>query len=227
MFLGVVLIYIFSMANLTFFSPNFENGECNTLRYCLVSLLHEGLRAGGGQGDIYVAGMEGVTFANRPGWKAMNIVINLAFFMIITIVLLNIIFGIIIDTFSALREENVAKKEDIESCCFVCSLSREDIERTQEDYAVHTNVTHSIWNYLFFYIYLQEKDPTEYNGSDRYVNEKIAAGNVDWFPRVVDLERDKETSLPPFVLAKLDKIDKLEATVNALKNALSNAKKIN
>lgn len=46
------------------------------------------------------------------------------FFVIITFTLLNIIFGIIIDTFAELRDAKKKIDEDINNKCFICSLDR-------------------------------------------------------------------------------------------------------
>lgn len=48
-------------------------------------------------------------------------------FMIVNVVFMNIIFGIIIDAFAALRDENDKKLEMKENICFVCSLDRSKV----------------------------------------------------------------------------------------------------
>lgn len=39
-----------------------------------------------------------------------------------------------------------------------------------------------MWNYLFFIVYLQEKDPVEYTGIESYVSEKLKNHDIYWFP---------------------------------------------
>ena len=51
---GVValfLLYIFSTIQFFFFRSDFENGECDTLRSCLVYTVNMGMRSGGGVGE--------------------------------------------------------------------------------------------------------------------------------------------------------------------------------
>lgn len=48
-------------------------------------------------------------------------------FMIVNVVFMNIIFGIIIDAFAVLRDENEKKLEMKENFCFVCSLDRSKV----------------------------------------------------------------------------------------------------
>ena len=45
-------------------------------------------------------------------------------FIIINVIFMNIIFGIIIDTFAELRDKNTKREQDIENVCFICSLDR-------------------------------------------------------------------------------------------------------
>jgi hypothetical protein len=58
-----------------------------------------------------------------------RLIYDISIFLIINVVFMNIIFGIIIDTFAVLRDENKRKEEDIKNICFVCSLNRTKIEK--------------------------------------------------------------------------------------------------
>ena len=71
---------------------------CETLSTCFVYMVNQGLRNGGGIGDS----MKPEPLGDR--FFAKNIY-ELTFFIIINVISLNIIFGVIIDTFSQLRDE--------------------------------------------------------------------------------------------------------------------------
>jgi Ion transport protein len=71
---------------------------CETLATCFVYMVNQGLRNGGGIGDS----MKPEPLGDR--FFAKNIY-ELTFFIIINVISLNIIFGVIIDTFSQLRDE--------------------------------------------------------------------------------------------------------------------------
>ena len=49
---------------------------------------------------------------------------DLTFFFLIIIIWMNIIFGIIIDTFAALRDEKNMKDNDEHNKCFICGIDR-------------------------------------------------------------------------------------------------------
>merc|ERR1712166_1187431 len=39
-----------------------------------------------------------------------------------------------------------------------------------------------MWNYLFFYYYLDKKDATEYDDIEQYIAEKMFTGMYDFYP---------------------------------------------
>lgn len=51
------------------------------------------------------------------------------FNILLLIILINIVAGIIIDTFGSLREELSVYKEDLENICFICGYDKETIEK--------------------------------------------------------------------------------------------------
>ena len=83
-----------------------------------------GLRNGGGFGDITTN--ESYTWDNR-GRYFLSFLIKISSFSLINIIFLNIIFGIIIDTFAELRDEKSRIDEDMKNICFICGLDRYDV----------------------------------------------------------------------------------------------------
>jgi hypothetical protein len=71
---------------------------CETLSTCFVYMVNQGLRNGGGIGDSMKPEPLGERFFAKNMYE-------LTFFIIINVISLNIIFGVIIDTFSQLRDE--------------------------------------------------------------------------------------------------------------------------
>ena len=71
---------------------------CDNLYECFIYTLNWGLRNGGGIGDSMKPEAPG------SGFFAKNMY-DLTFFMIVNVIALNVIFGVIIDTFSQLRDD--------------------------------------------------------------------------------------------------------------------------
>lgn len=49
-----------------------------------------------------------------------RVVYDLLFYFIVIIIVLNLIFGVIIDTFADLRSEKQKKEEVLKTTCFIC-----------------------------------------------------------------------------------------------------------
>lgn len=53
---------------------------------------------------------------------AARVVYDLLFFFVVIIIVLNLIFGVIIDTFADLRSEKQRKEEILKTTCFICGV---------------------------------------------------------------------------------------------------------
>lgn len=57
-------------------------------------------------------------------------VYDLLFYFIVIIIVLNLIFGVIIDTFADLRSEKQKKEEILKTTCFICGKCSQDTKIT-------------------------------------------------------------------------------------------------
>lgn len=89
---------------------------CEDLLECYMSILNGGLRAGGGLGESLDQE------ARHSGTFWARYFFDLSFFVVGIIILLNIIFGVILDAFAELRDKDKARDEDIQNRCLVCGL---------------------------------------------------------------------------------------------------------
>lgn len=106
--LTMTIIYMYAVFSFVFLRKSFveEDGLfCQDLFQCFLSSLSFGLRAGGGLGEV----LEPFTFGFAE--SGVRIIFDLSFFVIITIIALNVVFGIIVDTFQQLRDEKASIEE--------------------------------------------------------------------------------------------------------------------
>ena len=110
--LAVVVMYCYSVLTANYFWDTMENNQtgagpivCNQLWECLLYVVDTGLRNGGGLADKSTEVDPDV----EPGRYVAKFLFDVVFFMLINVIALNIIFGIIIDTFAAMREANDAR----------------------------------------------------------------------------------------------------------------------
>uniref|UniRef100_A0A8C3M120 Inositol 1,4,5-trisphosphate receptor n=1 Tax=Chrysolophus pictus TaxID=9089 RepID=A0A8C3M120_CHRPC len=161
--------------------PEEEDGierTCDTLLMCIVTVLNQGLRNGGGVGDVLRKPSK-----DEPLFAA-RVVYDLLFYFIVIIIVLNLIFGVIIDTFADLRSEKQKKEEILKTTCFICGLERDKFDNKTVSFEEHIKSEHNMWHYLYFIVLVKVKDPTEYTGPESYVAQMIVEKNLDWFPRM-------------------------------------------
>ena len=69
---------------------------CTTMFQCFVSMLDKGLRTDGGIGDI----TESIHFNDEREKYFVKLMHDATFHIVVKVILLNVLFGIIIDTFA-------------------------------------------------------------------------------------------------------------------------------
>ncbi|CAF0775305.1 unnamed protein product [Brachionus calyciflorus] len=158
--------------------------SCETLFMCIITTLDMGLRNGGGIGDVL----------RRPSSDEplffFRVIYDLLFFFIVIIITLNLIFGIVIDTFGDLRQEKQEKDYTLKNTCFICGLDRSKFDNNSISFDDHIKFEHNMWNYLYFMILLKIKDKTEFTGQESYIYDCIQRKNLDWFPRLRAMSLD-------------------------------------
>jgi hypothetical protein len=112
-------------------------------------------------------------------------VLDQAYYLLVILVLLNIIFGIIIDTFGSLRLDKLQRAEDTLNVCFICGIEKQIFDRASDEpdgFKTHIKLDHNMWNYLYFIFLLWEQDKDDDDGLEQYVRRAIAANEITWFP---------------------------------------------
>lgn len=105
----MIIVYVFTSMTFFYLQDNMYDlginaydsdivGEnnCLTMAQCYISMLDKGLRNGGGIGDI----TESIHFNDQREKYFIKLFHDLAFFVVVNVIMLNVLFGIIIDTFA-------------------------------------------------------------------------------------------------------------------------------
>jgi len=130
-----------------------------------------------------------------------------------------LISGIIIDTFSELRNSTNAVQEDVLNTCFICNINREDFETNGTSFEKHVTDDHNMWKYLWYIVYLEEKDRSELSGIEQYCVETFQQLSVKWLPikaaRVLSKMSDKYDLYTIYhkLVALQKDVNKVEVTV--------------
>uniref|UniRef100_A0A665VDB3 Ryanodine receptor 2b (cardiac) n=1 Tax=Echeneis naucrates TaxID=173247 RepID=A0A665VDB3_ECHNA len=178
-----VVVYLYTVVAFNFFrkfynksdDKNTRDMKCNDMLTCYMFHMYVGVRAGGGIGDEIEdpAGDE---------FEVERIIFDITFFFFVIIILLAIIQGLIIDAFGELRDQQEQVKEDMETKCFICGIGSEYFDTVPHGFETHTLEEHNLANYLFFLMYLINKDETEHTGQESYVWKMYQERCWEFFP---------------------------------------------
>ncbi|KAA0711621.1 Ryanodine receptor 3 [Triplophysa tibetana] len=178
-----VVVYLYTVVAFNFFRKFYNKSsdedepdmKCDDMMTCYLFHMYVGVRAGGGIGD------EIEDPAGDP-YELYRILFDITFFFFVIVILLAIIQGLIIDAFGELRDQQEQVKEDMETKCFICGIGNEYFDTTPHGFETHTLQEHNLANYLFFLMYLINKDETEHTGQESYVWKMYQERCWDFFP---------------------------------------------
>ncbi|CAH8561358.1 unnamed protein product [Heterobilharzia americana] len=225
--LALIIIYLYSIIGFTYFRDDFAvevdptkdneeiNGNtehrCDSLRMCMLTTLREGLLNGGGIGEAL----------RRPSNKDSSFIFrtiyDLSFFVIVIVIILNLIFGVIVDTFAALRQEKQNSEELNKNHCSVCGLHRSAFDHSNTSFDEHVEVDHNVWHYIYFIIYLKTKSVNDLTGPEIYINKLIKKREFKWIPRRRAMTLHIMETVSPKKSEEIDNLRKqLEKTMSAV-----------
>ncbi|CDW75428.1 cation channel family protein [Stylonychia lemnae] len=183
-----IIIYIYSFIAFQAFRDNYTNegtdpenspdlnNYCNSLVMCFASTLNNGLRSGGGIGDVLTQLQD----RDDKYWK--RFAFDLSFFVVVIILLLNLIFGIIIDAFADMRDQRNAMEKDVNEKCFICGINRYQFEAKNKVFKDHVLREHNVYAYLFFILYVKRNPGNECTGVEKYVKNLVLKEDTSFFP---------------------------------------------
>ncbi|TMW60299.1 hypothetical protein Poli38472_000341 [Pythium oligandrum] len=205
--LYLVIVYVFSTIGFFFFREDYnptqtltpaqragrDSYQCQRLFQCFLISLDQGFKSDGGLGGYLKQRSIGKT-SETYGRLAFDLLYN----TVLLIMLLNIVFGVIIDTFALLRTADNEKLMDMQSRCFICSIDAYTFDRmTRRGFHDHIYMDHNMWHYLYLFVHIRKKLITEYNGLELYLAMRMAKKDVSFFPshRALSLEKATDDTI--------------------------------
>merc|ERR1712117_837423 len=101
---------------------------------------------------------------------------------VITCFVFHMYQGFIIDAFGALRDQLQGVEDELAGNCFICSISKGYLDGVPHGFDTHVQKEHNLANYLFFLMYLINKDPSDYTGQETFVWDMYQERCWDFFP---------------------------------------------
>jgi len=159
---------------------------CSSAGECFLNYIDLGLRLGGGIGDViprtsfkFKQGQINYRFYSR-------LIINTLFHIFVNLILANIFFGIIVDTFTDFRDESNQREEDKRNKCLICDRDRYNNIEGGVDFDYHRTEEHKAFNYAYFICYLLRKNPQDYSRAEEFAWNEINLKQMDWYPGNID-----------------------------------------
>jgi hypothetical protein len=150
--------------------------------------LDKGISLDGGVGHY----TEPVHYADEVQKFGVKLGLDFSFHIAVKVILLNILFGIIVDTFASMREEKKMMEQDKLNNCFICNESRIKFELQQlGGFITHIDRDHHLWFYVYYIVHLTSKKYSDYTGVESYVFSNYDKGEITWIPRGRALCLDK------------------------------------
>jgi len=201
--LAIILLYLISVTTYLFFADQYSfqgHYGCDSFLNCFKLHVDYGLQNQPSWNDDStiqptINGINENTFLGRLSSNILGSAYNLIYVILFNLVLQSILSGLIIDAFTRMREENDLIEHDIRSQCFICSIQREEFGHNGMSYDHHIKQEHNMWKYVWFSIYIEEKDPATMSGTEHYayqmMQDKQSFVKLIPIKRSLSLERKK------------------------------------
>ena len=151
---------------------------CGSLLQCYFTLLSYGIRSGGGIGDV----LDKLSFKANVSAYLARFFFDILFHIIIILIMTNLIFGIIVDSFANFRGSTDDSENDKKNVCFICQLTRDDAINKNIDFDKHVREVHDMWNYVYFLTYLHINNSNNFKMHETSVWDRLEESDTSWIP---------------------------------------------
>ena len=159
---------------------------CQSSIQCFLVLISYGTRAGGGIGD----NLPKISYKRDINMFFARFVYDMSFYILVIMIMGNVTFGLIVDSFGALRDETYRYENDRKNKCFICQLSRDGCLLRNIDYEKHIKKNHQLWSYVDFLCYLHLYNANDFTRIEGSVWDKLLEKDYDWIP--INKEEDDD-----------------------------------
>ncbi len=154
--------------------------------FCLLTSLDYGLRTRGGIGEI----IRRISFERNKVHYILRFIYDILYFALMIVLLLELVFGIIIETFRDLRIKETHNDHDKSYICYICGVKKDYLEKNRLNFKEHCEKVHNIWNYVNYMLRLKFLDPQELNAINSFALENLENKKIGWVPLVENYNKD-------------------------------------
>ena len=194
----VILVYFYTNIGFFFFNSNYattledqDDNYCSSLVFCFLTNIDAGIRARGGTGDMMIK----VSFERHTTNYIKRVFFDVTYFLICIIIMIDLVFGIILGTFAEMREQERIQVMDKYNHCFICDETRANLEKNKEDFKTHNEITHNLWNYTYYMIYLKNAELNDLNAIDTFARKSLDKKSPLFLPSWKDQHRSSNEEI--------------------------------
>lgn len=194
LFLFYLVAYYFSILIYLFIPDQLPTMDCLKFSDCFFTMCDQTIKNSNGIINYLVE--EGLYTTNTL-WSNARFWIDNWFAIIDTMLVLQIVAAIIIDTFISQREESKKIEKDKKNKCFICGLKKNELNKYYHQVNEHIKLDHYLWNYMFVIFNIMKKDSKNMITIDQIIFESYKKKTYStWIPykkcKIKDDEDEKE-----------------------------------
>ena len=186
----IFLVYFYSNIGFFYLNEHFQadieddisDNYCLCLSFCFMTNFDAGIRARGGAADQMIR----ISFERHTDVYLIRMAYDITYFLINIIIMIDLVFGIILGTFSKMREEERECDNDKINHCFICHITREIIEKRKENFQFHREKRHNLWNYINYMLFLKFTDVNKLNVTNIFTKNNLDNKNICFLPSYQD-----------------------------------------
>ena len=182
----IITLYVYSGWGFYYLKSRFYDTDnrdtpenmCDSLLYCFFTQIINGFRWYPGIGKV----LRIDSAIKHESSYIHNYIYHFTFYLIIRVMMIKIIFGIILESFTELRDLKNNIDRDLKYRCFICNIEKDECEKQNEDFFEHCNRVHNVWDYADYIIMLRMTDFQDLNGVNTMCKEMILERQPKWVP---------------------------------------------
>lgn len=171
---SVILLQIGACAVFLWYRDQYVHFDVLTMWESFRIAMAYGVRAVEGLGQIMIEVTDDRAF------------FDVCMYFFVVVLLRNIFFGIIIDTFGELRDSKAEREADAANRCFICGIDRFEYDKRAPhgsvNFMMHRDEVHNMWNYLYFAMKIWKQPQDQDSGIEVHVRKCMTMGDVSWMP---------------------------------------------
>ena len=163
----------------------YDDDFCVSLKRCIMVNVYNGIIDGTMASVSKQISSAGAAYGKGLPTAAdlRRMYMQLFFNFVVALLLLNMVAGIIIDTFSQLSQESLEASKIKMNECFTTGLHRSQFETLKEvDFDLDHKPRCAMLNYVHFIGYVMHKDCVNDSPLERVVRDKLRDGDASWIP---------------------------------------------